>query len=541
MNKSLRAEIKRQTVALLAEKFMGEGEDKIATPKLFADTYAPLLEEKAVIIACMIYRKRYSAFTRLCLALRAINLDPSKVKEFVCAAPFEDKVYVYPNLVGAKDHTKDYKQLTPFTDSDEELLSTLYNKFTSVKHYNKFSTVERKISFVRKRMTMDLTKFIAENYGGSGSTVRDLADRLSAELKPAQLKICETFKDLDLFFHGGAGTSCMHKGSSNASAWSLMYEQEQFHPGIFYLHYPYMRPVMILKGKTVRARTILHRSKTDGPWTHYGVIYAQTQPSKDLLIALLNEAGVSKAYDKKTFSCPKDSFDIGGIWSDLQKDYVAPTPYVDTISDGTQNIWLTFDIRSKTFTYHFGCNKPDRFAKKITLRTTAGFICAKTLFSNQYCYWCSTQLTDKKYITSDGVTFCNKDHAKAYGYVNAFQVDGTIVSVLEHTCVKDCWEDVWYTSVYSALNNKERKCYPAIKGPEDARIEIRFSAKGYTVLRDGELFIYHRDFFPSAANGQLHKWEVYTDTKTKGYALRIKESYLKEKDSASKGAPTIDW
>lgn len=548
---SLRKQMQQFEKLFWKSKTHGEADQKEDTEILYTKHYKPLIENRAIMLACLIYRKRFSAFRRLNAALKDIGLSWPKAAPFICASPYADVLYVYPNLPGLVENDESIHNLTPYTDAENEYLSKILKIFKTAKNENKFNTPAKQISFVRKRVKISVTKFVSEYIGGTGADIRDRAEDITNELAPVQLKFCETWEDLDAFFHGGASSSCMHVKSDHSAAWRELYKKEKFHPGLFYLFYPYMQPVMIHAGSKVKARTIVHRYKKDGPWTHYGIIYSSSNGAKDILITLLKEAGICSVLDKENFEPPSDMFEIPGIWSNIENDFIAPTPWIDTIPSSYSRCFISFDIKRKVFVYDF-TGKQIKYSKKISLRTQQGFVRAKSLFFTEYCYLCNGTIDNTHNIrVEDKTIFCSAEHAEMAGYTKTYQADGSYIWLNKDVSekIKSFWGNYRYTTLYAAMNNKQvdLKCYPVLFNLNSSSFSgvfsVCLSSNCWKIEKDGKIILIPKSLHEYLKSGYIKAWSlVKSDSPVESgvYKLIPNPKYTKG-DCDDEVLKLIDW
>lgn len=463
--KSLKA-YKRQT-ATFKKKVLALGEyENVPIDVIWKEDYEALDDAFYVSLAAIIYRKRARAYKKLVEAVTKTLQGCGTIKggeiPFFCAAPRAGYVYVYPNLKSIKNISDYgyYSELTIFTDSDDNLLTHVYETVNAgIKCKDKkFSGDKRISSFIRKRESLTtakfLTRYIFQSDSTSSSIIRDFAEKLNNELLPAVLTFCETKQQCIQWYEGGTSKTCMTMESSYSDPFKALFKKEGFHPGFFYLHTPQLKPVMVVKSDKVVARTLLHRADPDEKWTHYGVVYCENGGYSTILTDLLSELGISerKIIKKHSYKLTCD-FDIPGVWSDERKDYIAPIPYLDTMPEYDYSK-VAFDIPSKTFKFLItekAREKNKNPSKKIGWRTWDGCLCAKDIFFEKECSYCGDIVRNATYRGRDDVIFCCKEHMVGLGYCQAKQADGAYIIIHKNEAYKDpCKSGIFFTTPYAA-------------------------------------------------------------------------------------------
>ena len=482
------------------------------TPHEIWDLEYAEMDTKLIEIASMIYRKRAKAHCKFIKAYTACvgSTLLDNIPGFVCAAPVNGYIYLYPNLPAPTKTKGDLYYLSNLTcllDSTDELLFKLgavikEGKADTGKAGKQFASEKLILKFIRKRVRMTISKFLTkyvfieknkkELPPVTSANVRDIAEQITDELKPVTLTFCETVEDIIRWYEGGAKSTCMSRASEHAKEWHELWDKEKFHPGTFYLYCPQLMPVMTMKCDKVVARTLLHRKDVSGPWKQYGVIYTSSTGQQSILLDLLKEMGIGKndvvgkdSYDLTT------PFNIPGIWSELRKDYLAPVPYMDTVRS-TVMVW--FDIQEKTFHFDPMFNKdggaasstcPKKYkAIKFNSRGLVGCLAAKDIFYTKHCDYCGEVVSGSIALADDGHTFCCTEHRSVAGYVKAIQADDARVYKLKDECFRDALEkSTYFTTEYAAYNNGHYKNYPYIEYAGQPVIMTKFTHTLSTLAR----------------------------------------------------------
>lgn len=503
--------------------------------KMWDEEYAPLAESPAIEMAAVIYRKRASAADRLTRAVKALKLPTGKPRAFACSAPMVGFVYVYPNLppFGGYSTIHDLQNLTIFTSGFDDPLGTVLKNIEGGKKNGRGAVADngRQLKYVRKRTRMSVSQYLSRWYGLKTNTpankIRDWAEGIEEEMKPATLLFCETPKDIIQFFEGGAGSTCMTYSSEYAEKWDAKrVKKEGTHPGEFYLHNPQTAAVMVRRRGAVVARCVIYRPRSDKPWTGYRTMYAQSDASRSLLRSLLHELGCDKEIAQQK---QLESYRIAGVWSKKHKDYMFAVPYTDIFIKNSAS--LTFDIAAKEFVVWPNKDAPTN-AFTIHFADWPGVLLAKNIIRRVSCCCCGTGAPI--IAGPNNLWFCKNSCVVLMGYVQAYTAAGVQQLYTPEECVRDPFNaPVYYTNAHAAKKLKiigSGEPLPALVRLGVPLDQLMYSTQNsYTATYYGTRVGIHKGMYNALLKNRVPGWHMDSSC------------VITEKEEENEQSETIDW
>ena len=344
-----------------------------------------------------------------------------------------------------------------------------------------------------------------DDYELEAHRIKEVAQNIEMELAPVEIIWAETPEEIEKMYEAEGTHSCMKKASSDAGSWNEATFEEGgiWHPVHFYGYIPEIKGAYFCRGSKVLARTFVY--KQDGEWKRYGYVYGD-EAHKLKLISLLKDRGVR--------ACPSDDdiipnrgvTKIKGVWSDTFQDYILPQPYTDNL---TMPVFVAFQPKGRWFHVSWvrsrlsdlGLNPSRR-----DFRNTDGYIRAKSVYSSGGCDYCGEN-TDRLLHTPGGYRFCRTNHARSFGYVQAYNSHGASVWRRRQDCHDDPLDhERFYTTTHAAEQNGAKK-YMEYLGQPIAAMKYTFY-QGTTVTYEGAEYSLEQNLYDSLRRNSVTGWEL---------------------------------
>lgn len=416
----------------------------------------------AAHLASVLFRAKGKGYARAIRALSSAFSDKIVGQlPFVVATKDPTVLLVYPEIPMHEMAVHSpglVATATIFTTPEilDPLLAVVKADNKHAKKCMRWETQERSKKTLLKHHKMGVSKLITRFTDAekqlTPSGIRDKATKVEEELAPVCLHIAETPEEVADMYEGGP-QSCMVTSSSEATCWREPYLEGKIgcvHPTWFYGHSPEISGAYIKRKGKIVARAMVYQLKGAKEKT-YGSIYSATGEHNRKLKDLLEENGYKQESGGVRLTV---SFRIPVEFSEYERDYLCPIPYVDNLL--STGIHVSFDSSKEEFVIDVSgtgsCN--------VSFGSTRGFAPAKEVTHTLSCSCCGNKLRGQsmKVHGEPRLIFCGVTCAVRMGFVQAAQKDGT--QVLKHRGeVIHALPNRYYTTKASALYHG---CLPVI-------------------------------------------------------------------------------
>jgi hypothetical protein len=360
-----------------------------------------------------------------------------------------------------------------------------------------WATFKRSLKRIHKHEVMPLTRALTRYTKATeelGETlIRDLCSAYEETVKGVELVWCDDdpTKYMEMYETGPA--SCMSPqagvgGVAGVRPWLWLRDTHKVHPASIFAYSPHVKGVFSkAKDGKVAARAMVYEKPGK---KEFGRLYGGNDRQRLQLANALKALGYAPLNGILDFeSIRGQCWDHAYKWEvpgfqapeHLGSGMCLPMPYMD---NHTVRLYVEYDEERNVFVIEANGKTPPN----VNCQSTIGFITAASLNESK-CHVCGEHLAERKIISQDGNgVFCGNNCAVAADYTHAFRDDGTQVWIPRDQCIKDMYDNTYYTTESAAAKNY---CYPfrpeLTEFPEEGE-DVYTRHHGVLVEHNSEIF-----------------------------------------------------